>query len=169
MTVYNQNALLPSGGMSDVNTGILGNISHANTGLQVPKQNTGIGDQTKAGLIGAGVEAGTAVLGGVLQGAQTKRLREQSEAQNTEQLAKARIEREKDKDLLRQQDQHAKRQARYQQLQANTGLRLQMFQRDIQKQAQKFNDAQSALNTIRQSAVGGEVMKDMFAQTIRRA
>ena len=150
-----------------------GGMDNTDPGLTLPSTetssgSTGFGDNQTAGIVGAGVSAAADTVGGILSGVQTKRLREQSEAESMAEIAQARIEREKELDLIKQQDSFAKQQARTQNLLQDVGLRLQMFQRNMQKEAQKYQDVSQAISRIRKNAANTDVIKDIFARNIGR-
>jgi len=103
-----------------------------------------------AGMIGDGVDTAMKIAGGIATGVSTKRARERAEAQSMQEIAKARFQRQQDADDQAEQDKFDKQQAQFANMKANTGLRLNMFARDLQKQAQKFQDGRNAIAKFRQ-------------------
>jgi len=102
------------------------------------------------GLIGSGADAAMKIAGGITTGVSTKRARELAEARSMQEIAKARFQRQQDADDQAEQDKFDKQQAQFANMKANTGLRLNMFARDLQKQAQKFQDGRNAIAKFRQ-------------------
>ncbi len=123
-------------------------------------------DNAKMGLIGGAVEAGAKLAGGIMQGVQYKRQREEGELQSMADLAEARVNRERQLDADREQIQLGKDRAQFEILKANTGLRLEEFARDLQKQQQKFEGTQKHFNKVKERMGNDEGYRDMMAQLL---
>ena len=122
------------------------------------------GDLTKseANIIGSGIQVGTAVAGGIMQGVQTKRAREAAVGESMAEIAEARVQRARQMEQANKERGLQKEQAMFENLKANTGLRLSMFERDLQKQQQSFEDTQKAISRIKSSPIGTEQLQSMM-------
>lgn len=122
--------------------------------------------ETQAGMASSLIGAGTSVAGGIMEGVQSKRLREEAEQTAMSDIADARVEREKNLDLARQQNQLSKEQQEFEILKSNTGLRLQAFANDMAKEQQDFQDSRVAQAKLRKKLNSNNMYKDAFAQIL---
>ncbi len=137
------------------------NIFNQKTDDQKP-----VDDNAKMEVIGGAIKAGGALAGGIMQGVQYKRQREEGELQSMADLAQARVNRERQLDVEREQIQLGKERAQFEILKANTGLRLDEFARDLQKQQQKFEGTQKHFNKVKERMGNDEGYRDMMAQLL---
>ena len=119
---------------------------------------------TIAGAVGGGMQASGEIVSGILSGMAVRNARENAEAQTMQDIAQARIDRESEYDALRQQDALDKERAMWNNSMANAGLRLELFQRDINKRMQEAADGKAALDRLRNNVISEEAMQTVMAR-----
>jgi hypothetical protein len=163
-TTYYDPTPQPAGASTTVNTpstpsapNVLSGGYQANKGLS----------QAGAGAIGAGVGAIGTVVGGILSGKATKEAREQAEAQSMSDIADARVRRSEDMALQSEQDRLQRREAKQANYLANAGIRIGLFQRDLQKEIEKGKTITDTINKLRKSGAENTAFQDARAQIAR--
>jgi hypothetical protein len=124
------------------------------------------GTNTGASIGETAIKAGSSIVGGILSGAQAKQQREAAESQAYDDIALAETERAKDLDAQRKQDAFGIQQQQFELLRAKTGLRLELFQRDLMKQQQGFDDNQAAMGRLQGNLDAQQVIGDMYADRL---
>lgn len=124
--------------------------------------------QTAASAIGTGASLASTIAGGVLQGNATKDAREQAESNAYADIEKASRQRSEDQAMADKQDAQARQEAEFQSYKANTGMRLSLFQRDLQKRMKKAAGVQKFVNNVNISTDNNDMLQAIFAKRVGR-
>jgi hypothetical protein len=115
---------------------------------------------TQATALGTGIDMGTQIAGGLASNAATTNLQEASYMQGKDDLASYENEQRKNQKLdLEGQNKSDATQA-FKNKANNAAFRQKMFQRDLQKELQQYNDAVSSIGTLQKMVNKDESFKD---------
>ena len=122
---------------------------------------------TQASNIGAGIQAGAQIAGGIAQGVQTSKLQDAAYMQGNDQLDSYAKEQRKNRGIDNRAQDDADANARFDRKIKSVAFRHQMFQRDLAKELEHYNDATSNLDVIQNLVKKDENFKDALLQLNR--
>jgi len=132
----------------------------------LPSEKGGL-TNTAAANIGAGIQVGTQIAQGVAQGVSASKLQDAAFMQGNEQLDAFASEQLKNIKVDERAQDLADVNQRFDKKAKNIAFRQQMFQRDLAKELEQYNDATSNLGVIQDLVKKDENFKDSLLQLNR--